>query len=202
MTVAELITAVRAIVGDKLREDPNNPGTFLQGATDWTDPEIKTALDWACQRYAEETSCSLTEASVNSAANGIVRLTAGVLAVHGASGSAGALERTSMTLEDTRDPNWRTVGTTEKRWMPWGDHAIRISPALSGKAILVTYTASPASVTGGSVDSTIPAGHHNYLPLAAASYLLAQAGDTQDLNRAGAFQASFYAMIGHPKGGG
>lgn len=198
MTVAELITATRSMIGDKVRYDPTDGVTVLQGPTKFTDPEIKIGLNWACQRYAEETKCTLTETSISSAAGGIVRVTGGVLAVHGASGSAGALERTSIDLEDTRDPLWRSNGGTEKRWMPWGDHAIRISPAVSGRSIVVVYTATPADVSGGSLDTSIPAGHHSYLAIAAASYLLAQPGDNQDIGRAAALQVNFFQMIGHP----
>lgn len=200
MTLAELITATRAIIGDKIRYAVDGI-TPLLGPQHWTDTEITTGVNWACQRYCEETQCTLKEAVVSCTA-GIARLTDGVMAIHSVAG----LDSTTLEFEDLRDPAWRSASGTPARWMRWGDSAVRTVPA--GATATVVYIGSPSVLVigtpTGTPDSAIPVGHHAYLPMAAASYLFLQFGDKNDGPRAGVLMVGFQEMIGHPRtpGGG
>jgi hypothetical protein len=74
MTLLDLTVSTRELIGDKLREDPANPGTYLQGPTEFTDTEIKRAINWAIGHYCEKTHKTYAEATATVTSGGLVPL--------------------------------------------------------------------------------------------------------------------------------
>ncbi len=111
------------------------------------------------------------------------------------------LEKTTKEFEDLRNPAWRDVSGSPKKWMEHDGGSLRLSPS-STVTVSVGYLESPADLINDNdvPDFRIPAAHHAYLKFAAAAWLLRQDGDQQDEQKSQAMMQTFNSLIGASRG--
>lgn len=194
MNLTALIAEVRALTGDPLREDPDNPGQYLQGPTKWTDTEITSALNFAQKAYCQKTLCSMDNGTFTIGQN--MTGSFGAHSVSYCEYSGKSLDRSSITFESRLNPSWRTAGGTPRRWVPDGMQ-ILVSPAAAG-SVTVRHLRIPTDMATGSdtPDTAIPTAHHMALVYWAAGHLLMEGGDPQDTPKAAANMEVFGKLVG------
>ena len=108
------------------------------------------------------------------------------------------LDRTTKEFEDLRNPNWRSITGTPKRWMIHDGRRLRLIPSNSS-SVLVGYLEAPPTlvIDGDSPDTRIPIPHHVHLKYAAGAFLLRMDGDNQDEQKAASFMQTFNSLISH-----
>jgi hypothetical protein len=115
------------------------------------------------------------------------------------------LKRTTKTSMDERDPSWTIRRGRPEFWMTWDGTKVRVHPFVESLDATVGFLESPEPMDlGGPVDadSRIPRDKRQYLPWAAAAYLLSLDGNRQDLERAALFLKQFESFIGGSNGSG
>jgi hypothetical protein len=106
------------------------------------------------------------------------------------------LEHTTKAFEDLKNPDWRSLTGTPRRWMVHDGRKLRLVPS-SPATVTVGYLEAPLALAldGDIPDTRIPIPHHVHLKYAAAAFLLRMDGDNQDDERAGGFMSTFDSLI-------
>ncbi len=114
-----------------------------------------------------------------------------------------SLKRTTKSSMDSRNPGWQGIGSADggpsRYFMTWDGTKQRIHPFTTGITMTLGLLTRPVLMnmtTADAPDPRIPAIHHEFLPLAAAYYLLRNDGVADDLNKAEKFLNDFNAFIG------
>lgn len=198
MTLAELRSMVRDILGDQVRK--NQAGTTLSGPTSWSDSQIDAGLNFAQTAYAKTTQCTMTSATLT-ASSGIVSLPSSSLGFAGhvdvSASAGGTMNQTTPAFENLKSATWHSETGTPARWFPLGERTLRVIP--SGN-VTVNHLAAPVEMgsDGASPDATIPTTHHKHLAMAGAAWCLLQDGDGQNIQAAGALMDAFRNAITAP----
>jgi hypothetical protein len=182
-----ILPDIRIKVRELLGDAPSN-------ATSWSDAQIDAAINQACLDYCVKTGVSYIEESVP-VNDGSILLPVGAISVQRVIG----LDRTTKEFEDLRNPQWRYLDGPSLRWMYLDGRRLLLTPRNSYSAD-IGYLQSPdllAQSGNWSPDSRIPVPHHEYLPYAAASFLLLLDGDNQDSQKAAGFMTMFNSLISY-----
>jgi hypothetical protein len=191
-----LRTQVRDLLGDVV--------AVAENPTTWSDDQINSALDFACNAYCTAKKNTYKEAVVTSDVNGRVAITAlqfplGFLSVESVSrASTGELERSDLVFETRRDQKWRTNTGTARRWFKYDGDSLQLVPREQSLQVTVGVYECPAVMAADTdtVDQRIPVADHDALKYAAAYWLLMLDGkDAGDLPLAGIFMQTFLAEI-------
>ena len=108
------------------------------------------------------------------------------------------LYESTLEIEDTKNPDWRSRMGEPTVWIQYSGHIIQLNGQPASGSVLVGYIQEPTAMSGDSdtPDPRIPEFFHQYLKFAAASWLLTQAGQAQDLKKAADYYSRFLTGIG------
>lgn len=189
MTLAELTTAIRRLLGDS------------RGSQTWSDEMIADAVNFAIINYCEKKRVTYTEVSSTPTA-GLLTLPTDQLKIIQIIGANGVLIESRREVEDDRYTAWRSATGSPTHWFMWDGNKAQMYPK-DAVAVTVGYLQAPAALVAGAahpnddVDARIPTADQAYLRYAAASWLLTWDGsDEQDLPKSNMFMQIFNSLIG------
>lgn len=192
ITLADLRTELRAMVGDSYRLDPADGVTVLQGPSVFTDTQVDAALNFAQRQYAILTGCTYANTSIAAGAS-FPTTSFGAHTVTHVDIAGAVLDRSSMQFEDRVSATWKTDAGTPKRWLVSGNQ-ILVSPGGTTPTLTVRHLAVPGDITSA-FDANIPEPHRRLLVYAGASHLLAQAGPRKDIQKSAAAMNAFVSYV-------
>jgi hypothetical protein len=116
------------------------------------------------------------------------------------------LKQSTKSSIESRDPDWMTRRGKAEFWMNWDGNKVRVHPFLEDMVATVGFLERPEPMDseGGPFepDSRIPEDKQQYLPWAAASYLLSLETKSKNPERAAALMTDFENFIGGTHGRG
>lgn len=112
------------------------------------------------------------------------------------------LVESTLSFESQKSPTWQTLSGLPKRWLLWAGDKVKITPIPNPVyTVTVGYVQEPAdmlsSVPSATIESRIPAAHHEYLKYAACTWLALIDGDSLDIGKAEKFMGIFNDLIGY-----
>lgn len=196
LTLATLRTHTREVVGD-------NGAT----AKAWSDGQVNDAVNVACLKYAELTSATYTEASINNDSAGRLTMPADFTeCIRVFCPGYGLLDVTTVDAEDMRYPLWRSTalssGQFPARYAMWDRRTLQLFPryTLTGGQVIsfsVGYVQNPVELVadGDTPDIRIINAHHHMLKFGAAWFLLQNDIDAGSRQQADLFWQEFVKLI-------
>lgn len=162
----------------------------------WDSAKVLEALSSAQALIAEELS-NVRDDVICACTNGVITIPFETIDVLRVVSPVGILLKTTQQLEDLKNSGWRTLVGTPHAWMPESGSTLRLNRTWSG-SVTVGIIEHPVDLVDedDTVDARIPENMQDSLKYAAASFLLAQAGSTQDMEKADLLLAHFYKELG------
>lgn len=116
------------------------------------------------------------------------------------------LDRTTKSVEDLRNPSWRSETGYPNRVMPLDGNRMQLCPPMAGLTPTIGLLETPLPMVltapNGFPDPRIPEAHHAHLPLAALYLLISKDAPKGDLSKANKFLQDFMQLIGVANGSG
>jgi hypothetical protein len=108
------------------------------------------------------------------------------------------LWESTILTEDFKNPNWRARTGEPTVWIQMDGTTLLLNGQPSSGYVLVGYVQEPAAMVADVdvPDPRIKEYLHQYLKFAAASWLLKQSGQGQNLKKSSEYYATFVAGIG------
>jgi hypothetical protein len=108
------------------------------------------------------------------------------------------LWESTILTEDFKNPNWRARTGEPTVWIQMDGTTLLLNGQPSSGFVLVGYVQEPAPMVADvdTPDPRIKDYLHQYLKFAAASWLLKQSGQGQNLKKSSEYYAAFVAGIG------
>lgn len=194
MTIGELKSLIRHLVGDATNYTPNSTASF--SAQTYSDQQVSASISHAFKLYGtladklyREYAATVTDGFADMPPSDM-----GVLHVlYGGSD----LIKSSLQFEYMKNPAWQVTVGTPTRYVEFDGARVRIIPKpSSGGSVSIGVVDIPAVGNDAShVDSRITEAHHDHLKLAAAAYLLTLQGDQQNVALAENYLQQFNMLI-------
>lgn len=116
------------------------------------------------------------------------------------------LDRTTKTIEDTRNPSWRSETGYPSKVMTLDGNRMQLCPPLAGLTPTIGVLDAPADLVlatlTGMPDPRIPVPHHPHLCVGALYLLLSKDAGRNDPSKANKAIQDFMQLIGVADGGG
>lgn len=116
------------------------------------------------------------------------------------------LDRTTKTIEDTRNPAWRSEVGEPKKVMTLDGNRMQMCPPAAGITPTIGLLEAPVPMVLAAMDGTpdvrIPVPHHPHLCVAALYLLLSKDASKGDVSKANKAMQDFLQLIGVADGGG
>lgn len=113
-----------------------------------------------------------------------------------------ALDRTTKTAEDTRNPSWREETGYPTKYMPMSGNQIQLCPPTAGLTPTIGVLEAPEDLVlttmDGTPDARIPVAHHPHLCTGALHLLLSKNASKGDISKAALALQTFMQLIGVP----
>ena len=108
------------------------------------------------------------------------------------------LWESEIMTEDQKNPNWRSRTGEPTVWIQSDGQTILLNGQPSTGYVLVGYIQEPTAMVNptDTPDARIKTYLHQYLKFAAASWLLKQSGQGQNLKKSSEYYAAFVAGLG------
>jgi len=170
----------------------------------WPEADHYQALNWACEQAARAggfTNCEQDPLALG-AGESTVLIAPVPLAIRMVilMPLQKELLPSSQDIENQMDPGWRTKTGIPFVWFLESGNVVKVNRKVPDAtySLVLDVLEAPAilALETDDVDPRLPAHVQNALHFAAAGYLLAQAGDYQDLKKAEALMAEFKQIIG------
>lgn len=111
-----------------------------------------------------------------------------------------ALDRTTKTAEDLRNPSWRTETGYPTKVMTLDGNRLQLCPPMAALTPTIGVLEAPAALTltlmTGTPDVRIPVAHHIHLCVGALYLLLSKDAGRGDVNKANKAIQDFMQLIG------
>jgi hypothetical protein len=194
MTIGELKSLIRSLVGDAINYTPNSNASF--SASTYSDQQVSAAISHAFKLYGTMTDKLYKEHTNVALADGFANMPAGDMGVlHVLFGGVDLL-RSDLKFEYQKNPAWQIVTGTPTRFIEFDGARVRVVPKPSSGAVNIGVVDIPAvGADNTQIDSRISETHQDHLKLAGAAYLLTLQGDQQNIDLANNYIQQFAALI-------
>jgi hypothetical protein len=111
---------------------------------------------------------------------------------------AKVLLESTIAIEDLKSPSWKARTGEPTVWIQASGYIIMLNGQPVSNTVLLGYIQRPTVMVNDAdqPDNRIPSFFHQYLKFAAAAWLLTQAGQGQDMQRASEYFNKFAVGIG------
>lgn len=192
-TLATLRQDTRTLVGGMAFDRLFYPA----GSWAWADDGI----NWACEQTAALLGLTRVDALVTVTSKLALIPTDAIKVVEciGRVGTMGkVLLQSTMRVEDTKSPNWKSRTGEPTVWVQKDGATIYVNGNPTSGGILLGYIQRPTAMvnSGDSPDTRIPEVFHQYLKYAAATYLLMLTGQGHNPEKAAKYFQDFTTGLG------
>jgi len=200
MTIGQLKSLIRSLVGDAINYTPNSNASFT--AQTYSDQQLSASIAHAFKLYGTLTDKLYKEyPNIILTDSGFADLPSGDLGVLHCIFNGTDLLKSSLKFEYMKNPAWQLVTGTPTRFIEYDGAKVRIIPKqtiIEDEDQFVTIGVvdiPPVGVDGDEIDSRISGNHQDHLKLAAAAYLLTIQGDQQNIDLANNYLQQFNMLI-------
>lgn len=198
MTIGELKSLVRSLVGDAINYTPNSTASFT--AQTYSDQQLNASIFHAFKIYASFTTSLYKEyASLAVDTNGFVAIPTQQMGVLNCVYNGKSLVKGVLQFEYLKNPEWQSLTGVPTRFIEFDGQRVRLVP--NPNNVVTTATLGIVDipnyplVDSAEIDSRIQISHQDHLKLPAASYLLTLQGDQQNVPLASNYIEQFRALI-------
>ena len=194
MTIGQLKSLIRSLVGDAINYTPNSNASFT--AQTYSDQQLSASISHAFRLYGTLTD-KLYKEHVDVAVNdGFASIPSGDLGILHVLYNGSDLIRSDLKFEYMKNPAWQIVKGVPTRYIEFDGDRIRIIPLVETGAVTIGVVDIPAvGADETEIDTRISSNHQDHLKLVAAAYLLTLQGDQQNIDLANNYLQQFNMLI-------
>lgn len=194
MTIGELKSLIRHLVGDATNYTPNSTASF--SAQTYSEQQVSASISHAFKLYGTLTDKLYREYAAT-VTDGFADMPASDMGVLHVLYGGADLIKSSLQFEYMKNPAWQVTTGNPNRFVEFDGARVRIIPKpSSGGSVSIGVVDIPAVGNDASqVDSRITEAHQDHLKLAAAAYLLTLQGDQQNVALAENYLQQFNMLI-------